>query len=283
MQHRKIKKIKWAERFNQSKPFLWMTLIVLLIALIAAVDHYVSSRISFALLYLIPVALAAIHFRLRACMIVAVITVAVGLTENLIHAREYAWLWTPYINAVLRAFAFIFLILIQDRVKKEAAYARMDALTGLLNRRAFWEAAEAEVARCKRYQRPVSVAYVDVDDFKNINDRYGHGTGDRFLKTFANTLRKATRTTDFIARLGGDEFAVLMPETDEKGIQFVLKRLNQLAQIMNEHLFSITVSVGAATFITAPGNAEALIAAADKQMYLTKKKGKNGIESIVIP
>ncbi len=282
MQNQKFKKINWAQRFNQAKPIFLLAFIFLLIGLIATIDHYVFTRISFALLYLIPIALTAICFRLRICLIVMVVTVAVGLAENLVHAQEYAWPWTPYVNAVLRLVAYTFLILIQDRLKTEAAHARMDTLTGLLNRRAFWEACEAEVARCKRYQRPVSVAYVDVDDFKTINDRYGHTTGDRFLKTFANTLRKATRTTDFVARLGGDEFAVLMPETGEKGIQFVLQRLNQLTQIMEKHLFSITVSVGAVTFLKAPVNAEALISAADQQMYLAKRKGKNGIENIVV-
>ena len=209
-------------------------------------------------------------------------TVAIGIIVNLSHHHEYAWKWTPYFNWLLRIVAYSFLILIQNQLKTEAVYARTDYLTGLLNRRAFWEAVEVETERCKRYQRPVSVAYVDVDDFKMVNDRYGHSTGDRFLKTFANTLRKATRTTDFVARLGGDEFAVLMPETDDKGIQTVLKRLSQLAQVMNLHLFSITVSVGAATFIKAPANAEALISTADNQMYVAKKKGKNVIESVVV-
>lgn len=282
MQSQRLKKINWERRLNQGKSAFLIAFVFSLIALIAIVDHYVYSKIAFGLLYLIPIALTSIRFKMRICLMVMAVTVAVGLAVNLIHAKEYAWVWTPYINAALRVFAYTFLILIQDRLKIEAAYARVDSLTGLLNRRAFWEVVEAEVERCKRYQRPVSVAYVDVDDFKTINDRYGHSTGDRFLKTFANTLRKATRTTDFVARLGGDEFAVLMPETDDKGVQFVLKRLNELAQIMNKHLFSITVSVGAATFLKAPVNAEMLISAADQQMYLTKQKGKNGIESIVI-
>jgi diguanylate cyclase (GGDEF)-like protein len=213
---------------------------------------------------------------------VMVITVGAGLSVDLIHSEQFEWVWTPYVNAVLRLIVYTFMILIQDRLKTEATNARVDSLTGLLNRRAFWEITEDEVERCKRHNRPVSIAYVDVDDFKLINDKYGHRTGDRFLMTLAKTLNKGSRITDKVARLGGDEFAILMPETAESGAKTVSDRLSRLTQVMNQQLFSITVSIGIATFLKAPANAEGLISEADRLMYLSKKNGKNRIESAVI-
>lgn len=279
MQSQHLKKASWEKKLNQIKLILWLLLIAVIVAAIAIVDHRLSFRISFSLLYLIPIALASIRFRLRTCFIVMVLTIGVGLAVDLIRSEQFQWVLTPYVNAALRSIAYVFLILIQDRLKTEATNARMDSLTGLLNRRAFWEITEEEVERCKRHNRPVSIAYIDVDDFKLVNDRYGHRTGDRFLLTLSKTLNKGSRVTDKVARVGGDEFAILMPETGEEGAKTVLDRLSKLTQVMNQHLFSITVSIGIVTFLKAPVNAEAMISEADRLMYLGKKNGKNRIET----
>lgn len=255
--------------------------ILFLIALIAYIDFWITNRITFSFLYLIPVVIATGRFGFRAGILTAFLTVATSLTMDLA-THTYSWKGTPYVDALLHSITYVFMILIQKGYQHESMAARTDSLTGLLNRRAFWELMAAEVERCKRYHRPISIAYLDVDDFKAINDRYGHNTGDRFLKTLAKTLVKGARTTDKVAREGGDEFAILMIETDENGAKTALSRLCQLTQIMNQHLFSITVSVGVATFIKPPITVEAMISEADRLMYLCKQKGKNGIETNVI-
>jgi len=256
------------------------------IALIAYIDFWISYRIAFSLLYLIPVAMATGSLGFRAGFVAAFLSAFVGLVIDLLTYNGYAaatfWTGTPYINSFLRFLTYAFMILMQRRYHHESMAARVDSLTGLLNRGAFWELMAVEVERCKRYHRPISIAYLDVDDFKAINDRYGHSTGDRFLKTLAKTLVKGARTTDKVARVGGDEFAILMTETDEHGATVAISRLRQLTQIMNQHLFSITVSIGVATFIKPPITAEAMISEADRLMYSCKQSGKNHIESHVI-
>lgn len=108
---------------------------------------------------------------------------------------------------------------------KEQELARIDPLTHVSNRRAFYELAEIEIVRARRNGCPLSVAYMDVDNFKFVNDDLGHATGDLVLVTIASTLRSELRASDIVARLGGDEFAILLPETDAESAQAVLDKL----------------------------------------------------------
>ncbi len=255
---------------------------VLLTVSIAWLEQGFSYRFRFSLLYFIPILIVTRIWGTRVGVATAVACSIITLSMDLISGRQYALWVIPYVNGLMMLVVYVGAVLLDGQYRHESQMARTDGLTGLLNRKAFFELLDFEVDRCRRYHRPVSIAYIDVDDFKTINDRYGHGTGDRFLMTLAKTLNKGSRTTDKVARLGGDEFAILMPETDEIGSKVVLDRLNTLAQIMNKHLFSITLSIGVATFHKAPETAEAMISEADRLMYLSKKKGKNRIETHVI-
>lgn len=252
---------------------------VVLTVSIAWLEQDFSYRFRFSLLYFIPILIVTRIWGTRVGVAAAVACSIITLSMELLSDRSYGLWVVPYVNGLMMLVVYVGAVLLDGQYRHESQMARTDGLTGLLNRKAFFELLDFEVDRCRRYHRPVSIAYVDVDDFKMINDRYGHGTGDRFLMTLAKTLNKGSRSTDKVARLGGDEFAILMPETDEVGAKVVLDRLNALAQIMNKHLFSITLSIGVATFHKAPETAEAMISEADRLMYLSKKKGKNRIET----
>jgi len=156
--------------------------------------------------------------------------------------------------------------------------SRTDALTGLLNRRTFFEAAEEEVVRAQRYERPLSFMSLDLDHFKRINDNYGHPTGDRVLQVFAQSLTTCLRQHDYIARIGGEEFAVLLPEQSlEQAAETasrVLAMVHNLA--LNDpggHDIGFTVSIGVAEML--PGmTLEQLVSRVDKALYRAKGDGR---------
>ena len=157
-----------------------------------------------------------------------------------------------------------------------------DHLTGLLNRRAFFESAELEVQRWQRQPRPLSIVMVDADHFKNVNDCYGHAAGDAVLRHLAAGLSATFRTLDMVARVGGEEFVVLLPDTTLEGACTVAARL---CQRIAEHAVEVdgrsiryTVSAGVATMDSTVAGVADLLKRADTAMYAAKANGRNRVE-----
>jgi diguanylate cyclase (GGDEF)-like protein len=155
--------------------------------------------------------------------------------------------------------------------------ARTDALTGLPNRRAFLERISDELARARRASAPVCIAYLDVDNFKRLNDQRGHSAGDEFLRDAAQAIRETVRTSDVAARLGGDEFAVLFADAKRAAVEPLAHRLLARLQTLGDRHpgLELGASIGMAWFDAAPGNAEELLQRADRAMYEAKSSGKH--------
>jgi diguanylate cyclase (GGDEF)-like protein len=157
----------------------------------------------------------------------------------------------------------------------ERVVSRTDFLTGALNSRSFCDLATMELDRLRRYGRPFSLIYLDIDNFKEINDRYGHLAGDAALRQVVLSTRDMLRATDTIARLGGDEFAFLLPETDSKEARTVAgKAQDQIKRILLADHTNVTASMGVLTCREAPLNADGLIQLGDQLMYKAKNSGK---------
>jgi diguanylate cyclase (GGDEF)-like protein len=161
--------------------------------------------------------------------------------------------------------------------------ANTDGLTELPNRRHFEEALDVEISRAERFSGSLALILADLDDFKQVNDRYGHQAGDDVLQTFADILRTTVREIDLPARYGGEEFAVLLPQTDLDGAHQLAERLRRAlaARPMSTHpggLVAVTASFGVAAFPDAPTPA-ALFASADEALYQAKRAGKNCVVS----
>jgi diguanylate cyclase (GGDEF)-like protein len=140
-----------------------------------------------------------------------------------------------------------------------------------------------ELERARRHGRPLTLAFIDADDFKYVNDALGHAEGDALLITVAQTLRGSTRAVDAVARLGGDEFALLLPETDGDTARTLLHRLRAtLGEAMERHGWRVGFSVGAATFVEPPASADLLMARADELMYEAKKTAKGSMRLAVV-
>lgn len=156
--------------------------------------------------------------------------------------------------------------------------ARKDFLTGAANRMAFYEALSAERARQRRSRKPLSIVYIDCDNFKLVNDTLGHAEGDKVLQDIVTTARTKLRETDTIARLGGDEFALILPETDGGGAAKAISSLREaLRESMSAHGWPVSFSIGLGTFISLSESLEELVSLSDALMYEAKRQGKDAV------
>jgi diguanylate cyclase (GGDEF)-like protein len=205
-------------------------------------------------------------------MTLAVISAAAWLTADLLAGRAYSHWAIPYWNTAVR-FGFFFLATLGLRALQQALVrAGTDALTGLPNHRAFQDAAEREMERARRYHRHLTLAYLDIDGFKQVNDQMGHDRGDDVLKTVAATLRRSVRRSDLAARLGGDEFAILLLEADAEAARQALEKLHAaLIACVEDVRPRIGFSIGAATWTIAPASLSAALRKADELMYAAKR------------
>jgi diguanylate cyclase (GGDEF)-like protein len=157
--------------------------------------------------------------------------------------------------------------------------AQTDPLTGLFNRRHFWAHGTAEIARISRYVRPLSVLSLDLDHFKQVNDRYGHAAGDEALRWLAKVLLSSLRQSDLVARLGGEEFAVLLPETLLENAVHLAERIREALAatpvIAGDKTFFITASIGVSNTTDAKTTLDALLVRADAALYQAKEGGRN--------
>jgi diguanylate cyclase (GGDEF)-like protein len=171
-------------------------------------------------------------------------------------------------------------------IRAEVAQERAmtDALTGLLNRYGLQHVLAREHAEARRYNRPFSCLMIDLDNFKTINDTYGHTAGDLALQQVAGILREVVRGSDTVFRYGGEEFLVLLPETDLEGAAALGEKIRAAAASRpfgdGEHVFNLTLSAGASSLCDNESGND-MIARADMSLYHAKKQGRNRVESAV--
>lgn len=256
----------------------------LLVLIIGIIDYLTGRYISVSIFYLIPIIFTTWFVnRWVGFFISLVSTVVWFIADTALNNYPYALI--PYWNAAVRFSFFIIIGYLLSALKiayeREKKLARTDVLTGVVNRHYFLELLQAEINRNRRYGQPLTVAYIDVDNFKMVNDKFGHSTGDKLLQFIANTIKRQIRTTDVIARLGGDEFALLLLESSYESAWVVLQRVHkQLRETMQTHSWSVSFSIGAVTFIRMPDLADVrtVVHQADELMYFANQSGKNKLE-----
>ena len=171
-----------------------------------------------------------------------------------------------------------------DNARRLEQLAAIDSLTGLSNRRHIFELAEREFQRARRYGRPLTAMMLDIDEFKQVNDRYGHATGDEVLRAVAVRCRENLREIDLLGRYGGDEFLVLLLENPVNEARSVAERLRRciadVPVVTDRQQLSVTISLGAATLTADCPGLPALLNDADAALYAAKKAGKNRAEVI---
>jgi diguanylate cyclase (GGDEF)-like protein len=252
---------------------------------VGGADFLTGTDYSLALFYLAPIGFGTWFVSLRGGIVLSGVGAAVAIAADALH-RLHGGRELPVVvlgwNGLMQLGTSLALVLVlaalRTRLEGEELLARTDALTRIANRRAFFEAASLEIERTRRHGRPLTLAYVDCDDFKDVNDRLGHVHGDRLLVIVAQTLRAKLRVVDSVARLGGDEFGLLLPETDSDEAEALLQRVHStLAAAMMMHGWNVGFSIGAATFLTPPVSVDEAMAGADALMYAAKREAKGSI------
>jgi diguanylate cyclase (GGDEF)-like protein len=140
-----------------------------------------------------------------------------------------------------------------------------------------------EINRVRRYGHPFTVVCIDLDNFKTVNDCFGHSTGDILLRLVARTIQQNVRATDTVARLGGDEFAILLPETGRNVAEVIMQKVQKInLDIMRRHGWPVTLSIGVVTFMSPPSTVDEVLRLSDRLMYIAKDNGKNSIQYEVL-
>ena len=263
-----------------SRP-VWVGLGVVLLAGVAVLDYRTGTQFSFSVFYLLPISLITWAVSARAGLAMVFLSDIIWMVVDILSGTRPANLLAYGWNAIIRFSFFVTPVLIirlNRAMQREQIFARTDFLTGVLNARFFHEQAQMEINRSARYQRPFTIVFIDVDNFKTINDTFGHTTGDTVLRTIAVSMEQQLRKTDIVARVGGDEFVVLLPETDSSTAPTVLTSLQRtLLDEMQENGWHVTFSIGALTVTGLQLSVDELLGRADQLMYVVKNGGKNNI------
>jgi diguanylate cyclase (GGDEF)-like protein len=258
---------------------IWVILGILLLGIVALLDYFTGAELSFSIFYLIPIALFTWAINGNIGLAVACISAAIWLYIEVLSAPPYSSSFVYFWNSIIRLGFFLIPVLLFRNLEKQRDYARTDFLTGVMNARSFHQIAQREIDRSVRYRHPFTVAFIDIDNFKIINDTFGHTFGDKVLWSIAQNMQRNLRKTDSIARLGGDEFALLLPEVDSETARVAIPKIQEkLMQEMQDNQWPVTFSIGVITLNAPPFTVDEILGFADKMMYSVKNYGKNDIK-----
>jgi diguanylate cyclase (GGDEF)-like protein len=269
---------------SKERPNSWyLGLAIILIFLIGLLDYFTGAELRIYPLYYIPIMLGAWNSRLRSAVLLAGFSALAWILSNYYAGLRFSHtsMWLVNISAQFVSFLLVGGLIVRLRTAnaQEKMLAHSDNLTKLMNARAFYERLEYELARAQRYGNPLTIGYLDLDNFKTVNDHLGHRAGDNVLCLIADLLRSLVRSSDALARLGGDEFAIILTETDREQSRTVFaKILAVLKEKMKEKEIPITASIGVVSYPENTLSAEDLISCADSIMYQAKEAGKNRVE-----
>jgi diguanylate cyclase (GGDEF)-like protein len=276
---RQLRITAWLER--QSKPVI-IAICLLLTAALGLADYKTGYEAYFAVFYLLPISIAAYFIGGRAGFCIGLLCALLRAEIEILTGKPYSHPLFFYWNSFSRLLTFSFVVIILAQLRRALQYekmlARSDFLTGAANARSFHEAARLELQRVRRHKYPLTVVYMDVDNFKMVNDTHGHQAGDELLRAIVRTLRRHLRETDVVARLGGDEFALLLPATDEKAAAVANEKVRRrLMGMVAENNWPVTFSIGSLTCLGAPESVDAMLQRADDLAYEAKRDGKNTV------
>lgn len=237
----------------------------------------------FSAFYILPIIIASWYVGLKSGLFLATFCLAEYSFLFIYYQVETFNLSVYLISFIPKMVVYFFIVFILVRLKKslkaERQLARIDSLTRIGNRKSLFERVELEMNNLRRYNKIFALVFIDIDDFKKINDTSGHIEGDRILKTFANRVNDTIRKNDALFRVGGDEFILILPQTNLEQSKIVMSKIKaSLSEPDIQSKQFPTVSAGVGIFTVYIENIEDVVLYVDKLMYKVKKTGKNNVD-----
>jgi diguanylate cyclase (GGDEF)-like protein len=270
------------EALENKSPLFWMVTGILFIGLLGFLDYATGNELTLSLFYLIPIVLVTAAVDRKTGLFMSFLGGLTLLGAEIAAGQTYSHPIFYFLNTLLRTTFYIVVVYLVAELQKsrreEQLAARTDFVTGAVNARYFNELLQMEITRIRRYPHPITLVYVDVDNFKLVNDLFGHKMGDEVLRCIASELKAQLRITDTVARLGGDEFVMLLPSTRQPEARLVVSKVYaSLIETMRRKNWPVTFSLGVVTCEFSPYSAEQLVNMADELMYEVKNSTKNNI------
>ena len=285
-----VRRDRWKEpmanviQYLYKRPKSHLTILgFFIVASVGILEYITGPEIYISVLYFIPIFFVTWFRERRIGITISIASAITWLLADSSSGRTYSHVVIPYWNMGVRLVTFLVITLVLSALKssleREKELARTDALTGIANRRYFIELANMEINRARRYKHPFTIVHIDLDNFKTINDRLGHSTGDTLLRLVANTIQSNIRATDIVARMGGDEFVILLPETAPEPAEVITHKVRKISlEVIQKNEWPVTLSIGAVTFITPPSTVDEMLNISDHVMYTAKNNGKDRIK-----
>ncbi len=255
-----------------------------LVVAIGGLDYVTGPHVALSIFYLLPVMLVAWGTESTGygAAVVAATFLAAVISDYHYSSPAVA-LWNAVVRLAVFGIVLYLMREVRDLVARLEEQAGLDELTGVANLRAFRDVAAREIERSRRFQHGLSLAYIDIDDFKGTNDRLGHDAGDRTLIALATLALATARSVDTVARIGGDEFVIVMPETGADAALPLVTRLREaFPRVSTIGDAGTTCSIGLASYGRAPDSVEEMLAAADALMYQAKAAGKDRVRHALL-
>jgi diguanylate cyclase (GGDEF)-like protein len=270
------------EAFENRSPLFWTVAGITIIGLLGILDYATGNELTLSLFYLIPIVLVTWVVDRDTGLFMSFISGLTLLGAEIAAGQTYSHPTFYILNTLVRTLFYVVVVYLVTELQKsrreEQLAARTDFVTGAINARYFNELLQMEISRIRRYPHPITLVYVDIDNFKLVNDLFGHKIGDDVLRCIATELKSQLRVTDTVARLGGDEFVMLLPSTRQPEARLVVSKVYaHLIEKMRQRSWPVTFSMGVVTCEFSPYSAEQLVNMADELMYEVKNSTKNDI------